>query len=142
MLREGHEIVNVDARAFHYSPRGWRFFYWRALVTGRDADRKFVALHAPNRTRRIIKSFTRWGTMSWRTTRRVTGHAPQTGMPLWQIPFSLIVGLAFYSLAFLGHFQPRCRPRSRRDRDRAGLCRPQLKMNRPQSVAFKPHDFE
>lgn len=104
LLREGHEIVNVDARAFHYSPRGWRFFYWRALVTGRDADRKFVALHAPNRTRRIIKSFTRWGTMSWRTTRRVIGHAPQTGMPLWQIPFSLIVGLAFYSLAFLGHF--------------------------------------
>lgn len=104
LWREGHRIVNVDARVYHYSPRGWRFFYWRALVTGRDADRKFVALHAPSRARRIIKSFTRWGTMSWRTTRRVIGHAAQTGMPLWQIPFSLAVGLAFYTLAFFGHF--------------------------------------
>lgn len=104
LRREGHKIVNVDARVYHYSPRGWRFFYWRALVTGRDADRKFVALHAPSRSQRIVKSFSRWWTMSWRTTRRVLSHAPQTGMPLWQIPFSLVVGLAFYTLAFLGHF--------------------------------------
>ncbi|WP_245340478.1 hypothetical protein [Mesorhizobium sp. WSM4313] len=25
-------------------------------------------------------------------------------MPFWQIPFSLALGLAFYTLAFLGHF--------------------------------------
>ncbi|MDX8499456.1 glycosyltransferase [Mesorhizobium sp. VK4C] len=104
LWREGHRIVNVDARVYHYSPRGWRFFYWRALVTGRDADRKFVELHSPTRAQRIVKSFTRWGTMSWRTTRRVIGHAPQTGMPIWQIPFSVAVGLAFYTLAFFGHF--------------------------------------
>jgi len=101
---EGHKIVNVDARVHHYSPRGWRFFYWRALVTGRDADRKFVELHSPSRAQRVVKSFSRWGTMSWRTIRRVITHAPRTGMPLWQIPFSLAVGLAFYTLAFFGHF--------------------------------------
>jgi len=101
---EGHKIVNVDARVHHYSPRGWRFFFWRALVTGRDADRKFVELHSPSRARRIVKSFTRWGTMSWRTLRRVVNHAPQTGMPAWQIPFAAIVGLTFYTFAFLGHF--------------------------------------
>ena len=104
LRREGHKIVNVDARVYHYSPRGWRFFYWRALVTGRDADRKYVELHSPSRAQRIVKSFTRWGTMSWRTMRRVISHAPQTGMPLWQIPFSVLVGLAFYTLAFFGHF--------------------------------------
>ncbi|MER8828537.1 glycosyltransferase [Mesorhizobium sp. M0938] len=102
LRREGHKILNVNARVYHYSPRGWRFFYWRALVTGRDADRKFVELKSPSRTQRIVKSFSRWFTMSWRTMRRITGHARQTGMPLWQIPFSLIVGLAFYSLAFWG----------------------------------------
>lgn len=104
LWREGHRIVNVDARVYHYPPRGWRFFYWRALVTGRDADRKYVELHSPSRAQRIVKSFTRWGTMSWRTIRRVVSHAPQTGMPLWQIPFSVAVGLAFYTLAFCGHF--------------------------------------
>jgi hypothetical protein len=61
LWREGHKIVNADARVYHYSPRGWRFFFWRALVTGRDADRKFVELHAPGRVQRIVKSFTRWG---------------------------------------------------------------------------------
>ncbi|CDX23181.1 Family 2 glycosyl transferase [Mesorhizobium sp. ORS 3324] len=104
LRREGHELHSVNARVHHYCPRGWRFFYWRALVTGRDADRKFVALRAPGRARRIIKPFSRWWTMSWRTTRRVIRHAPQTGMPLWQIPFSLAVGLTFYTLAFFGHF--------------------------------------
>ncbi|TGQ45841.1 glycosyltransferase [Mesorhizobium sp. M00.F.Ca.ET.216.01.1.1] len=104
LQQEGHKILNVNARVYHYSPRGWRFFYWRALVTGRDTDRKFVELSSPSRTQRIVKSFSRWFTMSWRTIRRVTGHARQTGMPLWQIPFSLVVGLAFYSLAFWGQF--------------------------------------
>lgn len=104
LWRERRKIVNVDARAYHYPPRGWRFFLWRALVTGRDADRKFVELHSPNRVQRIVKSLSRWGTMSWRTTRRVIRHAPQTGMPLWQVPFSLLVGLTFYALAFFGHF--------------------------------------
>lgn len=74
------------------------------MVTGRDADRKFVELRAPSRRQRIVKSLSRWGTMSWRTIRRVVGHAQQTGMPVWQIPFSLAVALAFYTFAFLGHF--------------------------------------
>ncbi|RAZ86590.1 glycosyl transferase family 2 [Mesorhizobium hawassense] len=104
LRREGHEIVHADARVYHYPPRGWRFFYWRALVTGRDADRKHVELHSPNRAQRIVKSFTRWGTLSWRTIRRVTTLASGTGMPLWQVPFSVAVGLAFYTLAFFGHF--------------------------------------
>ncbi|MEI9420181.1 glycosyltransferase [Mesorhizobium sp. Cs1299R1N1] len=104
LQREGRIIRNVNARVYHYSPRGWRFFFWRALVTGRDADRKFVELKSPGRTQRIVKSFSRWFTMSWRTIRRIIGHAGGTGMPLWQIPFSLLVGLAFYSLAFWGQF--------------------------------------
>ncbi|TPM31662.1 glycosyltransferase [Mesorhizobium sp. B2-3-5] len=104
LLREGHKIHNVNARVYHYSPRGWRFFYWRALVTGRDADRKFTELKSPSRTQRVVKSFSRWATMSWRTTRRIIGHAREAGMPLWQIPFSLIVGQAFYVLVFWGQF--------------------------------------
>ncbi|MGT2464667.1 hypothetical protein ACVOMV_02985 [Mesorhizobium atlanticum] len=49
LRREGHEIVHAGARVYHYPPRGWRFFCWRALVTGRDADRKYTELHSPNR---------------------------------------------------------------------------------------------
>jgi hypothetical protein len=104
LRRQGHEIRSVNARVYHHPPRGWRFFVWRALVTGRDADRKFVDLASPSRMQRIAKSFSHWFTMSWRSTRRIVGHARQTGMPLWQIPFSLILGQAFYSLVFWGQF--------------------------------------
>ncbi len=102
LRREGHQFVQADARSSHYSPRGWRFFVWRALVTGRDADRKFVELKSPTRVERVVKSFTRWFTTSWRTTRRVLSHARGAGMPIWQIPFALMAGLAFYTLAFVG----------------------------------------
>lgn len=102
--RDGHKLVSANARVYHHPPRGWRFFHWRALVTGRDADRKFSELVSSRRGQRIAKSFRRWFTMSWRTTRRVLGNARQTGMPVWQIPLSLLVGLAFYSLAFWGQF--------------------------------------
>lgn len=102
--RDGHKLVSANARVYHYPPRGWQFFRWRALVTGRDADRKFRVLKSSHRGRRIAKSLSHWLTMTWRTTRRVIGHARQTGMPVWQIPLSLLVGLAFYSLAFWGQF--------------------------------------
>ncbi|MBZ9796448.1 glycosyltransferase [Mesorhizobium sp. ES1-4] len=104
LKRDGHELVSANARVYHHPPRGWRFFRWRALVTGRDADRKFRELVSSRRGQRIAKSLSRWLTMSWRTIRRVIRHAPQTGMPVWQIPLSLLVGLAFYSLAFWGQF--------------------------------------
>ncbi len=97
----GDDFVRVDARAGHYPPRGWRFFFWRALVTGRDADRKFVALESPSRAGRLLKATRRWFSTSWRVGKRFITHAPQTGMPIWQIPFALIVGLVFSTLVFL-----------------------------------------
>lgn len=101
-LREsGHDFVRVDARASHYPPRGWRFFFWRALVTGRDADRKYVALESPSRTARVVKAARRWFSTSRRAGGRILAHAARVGMPIWQIPFALIVGMAFCTLVFV-----------------------------------------
>ncbi|TPM37860.1 glycosyltransferase [Mesorhizobium sp. B2-3-4] len=102
-LREsGHDFVRVNARASHYPPRGWRFFFWRALVTGRDADRKYVALESASRPRRVLKALRRWFSMSRRVSGRILAHASQLGMPVWQIPFALLVGLSFCTLVFFG----------------------------------------
>lgn len=101
-LREsGYDFVRVDARASHYAPRGWRFFFWRALVTGRDADRKYVALESSSQGRRMLKATRHWFSTFWRLSRRVVAHAAQLGMPVWQIPFALIVGLVFCTLVFV-----------------------------------------
>ncbi|RUU92021.1 MAG: glycosyltransferase [Mesorhizobium sp.] len=96
----GHDFVRVDARASHYPPRGWRFFFWRALVTGRDADRKYVALASPSQAARVLKATRRWFSTSWKVGGRILTHATRLGMPAWQIPFALIVGLAFCALVF------------------------------------------
>lgn len=102
LKKSGHDFVRVDARASHYPPRGWRFFFWRALVTGRDADRKYVALESPSRTARVVKATRRWFSMSRRVSGRIIAHATQLGMPVWQIPFALAVGLVFCTLVFFG----------------------------------------
>jgi hypothetical protein len=101
-LREsGHDFVRVNARASHYPPRGWRFFFWRALVTGRDADRKYVALEAASRGARVLKAARRWFSTSRRVSGRIITRAARVGMPIWQIPFALIVGLIFCTLVFV-----------------------------------------
>lgn len=97
---EGHDFVRVESRSSHSPPRGFRFFFWRALVTGRDADRKYVALASRSRLDRVTKALRRWPSTSWRASRRVVGHAREIGMPGWQVPAALAIGVAFYTLAF------------------------------------------
>lgn len=101
LQQSGQDFVRVDARASHYPPRGWRFFFWRALVTGRDADRKYVALEAPSQAARVLKAARRWFSTSRRVSGRIITRAARTGMPVWQIPFALIVGLIFCTLVFV-----------------------------------------
>ena len=77
---------------------------WRALVTGRDADRKYAILRSVSRRRRMFKAVRRWASASWRASLRIAIHAPRTGMPVWQMPLAVAAGLAFNSLVFLGQF--------------------------------------
>lgn len=102
---EGHDMVRVEALASHYPPRGSRFLVWRALVTGRDADRKYAILTSASRRRRMFKAVRRWVSASWRVSLRIAIHAPRTGMPVWQIPLAVAAGLAFNSLVFVGQFE-------------------------------------
>ncbi|UVK37826.1 glycosyltransferase [Mesorhizobium sp. AR10] len=101
---EGHDMVRVEALASHYPPRGLRFFVWRALVTGRDADRKYAALTSISRPARMAKALRRLASESWRVSLRIAVHAPGTGMPVWQVPLAMAAGLAFNSLVFVGQF--------------------------------------
>ena len=101
LQRQGRDFVRADAYCNHYPPRGWRFLLWRAVVTGRDADRKYVALSDKSRGQRLWKSVRHWLSTSLRIIRRISVHGMQTGLAWWQIPFAILVGLTFYTLAFL-----------------------------------------
>ena len=66
MRKQGIPPQMVDAHVQHKPPRGWRFFVWRALVTGRDADRRFKALKSGCRGWQVANSFSRLFTAEWR----------------------------------------------------------------------------
>ena len=90
-----------DAHVRHKPPRGWRFFLWRAVVMGRDADRRFKALKSDSRARRTANSLSRLVTAEWQALRRI-GRASQVGISLWQAPLAFALASAFNSLVFLG----------------------------------------
>ena len=101
MRRQGVVMKRVDAHVRHQPPRGWRFFVWRALVSGRDADRRYRILKSEHRHRRIANAFGRLFTAQWRTLRRVR-LARHVDIAPWQAPLAVAIASVFYGLAFLG----------------------------------------
>lgn len=98
----GAELIRVPALARHAPLEGWRFLAWRALVTGRDADRKFADLKSTSRSKRLVSALKFWLRSELRVTRRILAHYRHVDMPLWQVPAALALGLIFYFLAFCG----------------------------------------
>jgi glycosyltransferase involved in cell wall biosynthesis len=104
LRQDGHTLVNAPAMVAHPPLRGARFFIWRALVTGRDTDRKYELLKSARISKRLAHAGSRWFTTIWRTVRRIVGGASKVGMPAWQVPAALALGVSFYTLAALGQF--------------------------------------
>src|SRR5690606_13895702 len=92
-LRQGGiEMVKVPAYCAHLPLQGWRFLVWRALVTGRDADRKFEDLRSPSRFQRLVHAFRHGFKMQLRAARRVLLHYRRVSMPMWEVPAALSIG--------------------------------------------------
>jgi Glycosyl transferase family 2 len=98
----GVKMIRVPAYAEHAPLQGWRFLFWRAMVTGRDADRKFTDIKSPSRPKRLLSAVKYWLRMESRVVRRVLGLHRHVAMPLWEIPAAIAVGCSFYSVVFLG----------------------------------------
>ncbi len=97
----GHALVRVPARACHAPLSGFRFLVWRALVTGRDADRKVMAFKGTALATRMVRALKHGLKMELRAIRRVLAHYHHVSLPLWQVPFALGIGLSFYGLALV-----------------------------------------
>ena len=104
----GSEVVRTEAYAEHAPLTGWRFIVWRALVTGRDADRRFAELRSPSRLRRLWAALKDCVKTECRVVRRVLWHHRRVALPLWQVPAALALGCGFYALAFVGQVARLC----------------------------------
>lgn len=99
LKQEGHALYHPNVWFYHELWNdNWRFFIWRALVMGRDADKKQgckVSLSRISRAKHALKS------IITDTTRLLSRHAKYyktIGLPAWQMPASLFLGSVFWLL--------------------------------------------
>lgn len=103
ILRENIPMVRVDVWVIHRSPRGLGFFVWRALVSGRDQDRRYAEFRSPHRGKRVGHAFSRLFSQLWETARRTVMHHGDVGIPAWQAPAAFLLWSGFVLLTFAGH---------------------------------------
>lgn len=99
---QGIEIVQTEARAGHQPLRGWRFLLWRALVTGRDADRKYALLKSPSPLKRCVNAMSFFYKMERRAVSRVLTLHRRVELPPAQVPAAMALGMSFYAVSFVG----------------------------------------
>ena len=96
------QFARAPAYAKHAPLTGWRFLVWRALVTGRDADRKCEDLKSRSKLRRFRAAVQFCLKMERRTITRIFGKYRQVALKAYQVPLVLLLGCLFYLLAFIG----------------------------------------
>jgi len=99
---ENIPMVRVDAWVLHNPPRGLDFFVWRALVAGRDQDRRYAEFRSPRRGKRLAHAFSRLFSQMWETVRRTVLHHRDVGIPTWQAPAAFLLWSGFVVLTFAG----------------------------------------
>lgn len=101
LQQSGAEAVRTPAYVRHAPLSGWRFILWRAIVTGRDADRKYRDMKSRSRTRRFAGALSFWWKMERNVFRQVLRNHRRVDLPAWQVPAALALGSAFYDVAFI-----------------------------------------
>lgn len=99
--RSGNPVVRAPAFTQHEPLPGGRFFFWRAAVAGRDADRRFEVLRSPRRLSRLRSATGRFlHALVW-VPSRILFQGHQVQLPLWQAPAAIGVGWTYHTLLFL-----------------------------------------
>jgi glycosyltransferase involved in cell wall biosynthesis len=103
ILTENIPMARADVWVLHKPPRGLRFFVWRALVAGRDQDRRYAEFRSPKRGKRLWHAFSRLFSQLWETARRAVLHHGDVGISAWQAPAAFLLWTGFVLLTFAGH---------------------------------------
>lgn len=103
ILADNHRYVRVaDAVTIHAPHPGYRFFVWRAWITGLDRDFYVAHTHHSSRLGRLGRAlgffFKRIGRAWW----RILSKRSSVGLPLWQVPGAMLVALAYSVSLLLG----------------------------------------
>jgi len=76
----------------------WQFFTWRALVMGRNADKKYSYKVSSLKSSRIKYALKNFHYDMTRLIRRHVRYYKTIDLPAWQVPASLLLGFIFWVL--------------------------------------------
>lgn len=101
--RQGVKIARPPAVGLHrFWTDGFDFLFWRALVTGRDADRKLTADRPVGRGRRVRAALSHWRSRMISKPGRIIRDRAKVDLPWYQVPPAIGVAWAFYTLTMFG----------------------------------------
>jgi hypothetical protein len=101
MRTEGVELVRVPALTRHKPLEGWRFVLWRAAITGRDDDSRYVTMRTHHRLDRLGRAISRWVNATTRSLRRIVTRRRAVGMPAYEVPAAMAVVVVYFLTAFV-----------------------------------------
>jgi hypothetical protein len=100
--KQGIKVARPPAIGLHrFWADGLDFLLWRALVAGRDADRKLTAGRPVGRRRRIRAALSHWRNRMISKPRRIICDRAKVDLPLYHVPAAIGVAWAFYTLTML-----------------------------------------
>ena len=91
-------VRTAEAVTVHAPHPGIRFLIWRAWTAGLDRDFQAYYTGTQSRLGRLGYALRMWGKKCWRATRRIVTKHSQVDLPVWQIPFALLIAYAFYTV--------------------------------------------
>lgn len=101
ILADKHRYVRVaDAVTIHAPHPGYRFFVWRAWITGLDRDFYVAHTYKASRIARIGRALGFFFKRTARAWWRILSKRKTVGLPLWQVPGAIVVALT-YSVSLL-----------------------------------------
>jgi hypothetical protein len=100
MRKQGIDLVRAPAFTRHKPLEGWRFVLWRAAITGRDDDARYVTMRTDRRSRRLGRALSRWVNGTTRAFRRIATRHRAVGMPGYQVPAAWLAAAIYFAVAF------------------------------------------
>ena len=103
ILAQNHRYVRVaDAVTIHAPHPSYRFFFWRAWVTGLDRDFYVTHTRTSSRLGRTFRAATFFVSRTARAWRRIITKRQSVGLPLWQVPGAMIVAFGYTATLLAG----------------------------------------
>lgn len=103
ILAQNHRYVRVaDAVTIHAPHPSYRFFFWRAWVTGLDRDFYVAYARTSSRLGRTVRAATFFVSRTARAWWRIMTKRQCVGLPLWQVPGAMIVAFGYSATLLAG----------------------------------------